>query len=153
MEVDPNPNPNPNPSPSPNQAAFYEPLIASGLGAGFAPGTGYGSDKKESSFAVGLKNVSAEAVAEVEAAIDATLRRLAHEGFPRAQVDAVVHQIELDEREVSPSFGVGVGISCMSSWLHGGSPLRPLCTAEMAILALALALPLPLALTLALTQP
>ena len=39
----------------------------------------------------------------MEAAIDATLRRLAHEGFPRAQVDAVVHQIELDEREVSPS--------------------------------------------------
>ena len=68
----------------------------------------------------------------MEAAIDATLRRLAHEGFPRAQVDAVVHQIELDEREVSPSFGVGVGISCMSSWLHGGSPLRPLRTAEMA---------------------
>ena len=80
---------NSNPNPNPSQAAFYEPLIASGLGAGFAPGTGYGSDKKESSFAVGLKNVSAEAVAEVEAAIDATLRRLAREGFPRAQVDAV----------------------------------------------------------------
>ena len=114
------------------QAAFYEPLIATGLGSGFAPGTGYGSDKKESSFAVGLKNVSAEATAEVEAAIDGTLRRLARDGFPRAHVDAVVHQIELDEREVSPSFGLGVGVSCMSSWLHGGDALRPLRTAEMA---------------------
>ena len=60
----------------------------------------------------------------MEAAIDTTLRRLARDGFPRAQVEAVVHQIELDDREVSPSFGIGVGISCMSSWLHGGSPGR-----------------------------
>ena len=114
------------------QAAFYEPLIASGLGSGFAPGTGYGSDKKESSFAVGLKNVTAEAAAEVEATIDTTLRRLSRDGFPRAHVDSIVHQIELDDREVSPSFGIGVGISCMSSWLHGGDALRPLRTAEMA---------------------
>ena len=34
-------------------------LYTDGLGAGFAPGTGYGSDKKETAFAVGLKRLDA----------------------------------------------------------------------------------------------
>ena len=43
-----------------------------------------------------------------------------------------MNQIELDAREVSPTFGLGVGIQCMGLWLHGGDPLRPLRYAELA---------------------
>ena len=66
----------------------------------------------------------------MEAAIDATLRRLAREGFPRAQVDAVVHQIELDEREVSPSpnpnpLTLTLTLTRWSSgWTREGRPTR-----------------------------
>ena len=56
-------------------------------------GSGYDSSKRESSFAVGLKNVAEHDVAEVEARVHATMATLALDGFPREHVDAVVHQV------------------------------------------------------------
>ena len=39
--------------------------VASGIGTGLAPGTGYGAARNEASFAVGLKHVSEESIKEV----------------------------------------------------------------------------------------
>ena len=48
------------------QAYFHESLLESGLGSGFAPGTGYSGSRRETSFAVGLKSVADADVEEVE---------------------------------------------------------------------------------------
>ena len=77
------------------QAYFHETLLESGLGSGFAPGTGYSSSRRETSFAVGLKGVAEADVPEVEAKIQGTLETIAKEGFPKERVDAVMHQVEL----------------------------------------------------------
>ena len=113
-------------------AAFHAPLLASGLGAGFAPGTGYGGSRRETSFAVGLRNVAPADVPEVESRIHATFAKIADEGFPAERVAAVTHQVELGAREVSTSFGLGVGLSAVGTWIHGGDPLRPLRAPELA---------------------
>lgn len=39
--------------------------VASGIGTGLAPGTGYGAAWNEASFGVGLKHVSEESIQEV----------------------------------------------------------------------------------------
>ena len=64
------------------QAYFHETLLESGLGSGFAPGTGYSSSRRETSFAVGLKGVADADVAAVEKAIGDTLRKIADEVSP-----------------------------------------------------------------------
>jgi Zn-dependent M16 (insulinase) family peptidase len=114
------------------QAYFHESLLESGLGSGFAPGTGYSSTRRETSFAVGLKGVAAEDVPEVERRIDATLAAIAKEGFPRERVEAVMHQVELGAARVTTSFGLGVAFGAMGTWVHGGDGLRPLRTPRMA---------------------
>ena len=114
------------------QAYFHETLLESGLGSGFAPGTGYSSSRRETSFAVGLKGVADADVAAVEKAIGDTLRKIADEGFPRDRVEAVMHQVELGAARVSTNFGLGVAFGAMGTWVHGGDGLRPLRTPQMA---------------------
>jgi hypothetical protein len=114
------------------QASFYAPLLESKLGSGFSPGTGYASSRRETSFSVGLKGVAAEDVEKVEAAILATVDKVASEGFPRERVSAVLHQLELSAARVSSNFGIQTGMAVMSTWVHGGDALRPLRTAENA---------------------
>ena len=114
------------------QAYFHESLLESNLGSGFAPGTGYSSSRRETSFAVGLKGVAKEDVPEVERRIDETLKKIAKDGFPRDRVDAVMHQVELGAARVTTSFGIGVAFGAMGTWVHGGDGLRPLRTPQMA---------------------
>ena len=114
------------------QAYFHESLLESGLGSGFAPGTGYASSRRETSFAVGLKGVAKEDVPEVEKRIDETFRLIAKEGFPRERVEAVMHQVELGAARVTTNFGLGVAFGAMGTWVHGGDGLRPLRTPQMA---------------------
>lgn len=114
------------------QAYFHESLLESGLGSGFAPGTGYSSSRRETSFAVGLKGVADADVEEVEKRVADTLKKVALEGFPRDRVDAVMHQVELGAARVSTSFGLGVAFGAMGTWVHGGDGLRSLRTPAMA---------------------
>lgn len=114
------------------QAYFHESLLESGLGSGFAPGTGYSSSRRETSFAVGMKGVAADDVPEVEKRIEETIAKITEEGFPRDRVDAVMHQVELGAARVSTNFGLGVAFGAMGTWVHGGDGLRPLRTPQMA---------------------
>ena len=114
------------------QATFYAPLLESKLGSGFAPGTGYASSRRETSFSVGLKGVADDDIAKVEEVILATVDEVAREGFPRERVNATLHQLELGAARVSSSFGIQTGMAVMSTWVHGGDALRPLRTAENA---------------------
>ena len=114
------------------QAYFHESLLESGLGSGFAPGTGYSGSRRETSFAVGLKSVAEEDVEEVEKRVADTLEKIAKQGFPRDRVDAVMHQVELGAARVSTNFGLGVAFGAMGTWVHGGDGLRPLRTPAMA---------------------
>eukprot|EP00227_Mantoniella_beaufortii_P012098 CAMPEP_0197588272 /NCGR_PEP_ID=MMETSP1326-20131121/9609_1 /TAXON_ID=1155430 /ORGANISM="Genus nov. species nov., Strain RCC2288" /LENGTH=1128 /DNA_ID=CAMNT_0043153083 /DNA_START=236 /DNA_END=3622 /DNA_ORIENTATION=- len=114
------------------QAYFHESLLESGLGSGFAPGTGYSGSRRETSFAVGLKGVADADVDEVEKRIADTLAKIGVEGFPRERVEAVMHQVELSAARTTTSFGLGVAFGAMGTWVHGGDGLRSLRTPMLA---------------------
>jgi len=105
-------------------APLYRALVEK-FGAPFAAGTGYGAQRREASFAVGLKGIAESDADAVEAAVLETFDRLVTEGFEEERVDAVVHQIELSSRRVSTNFGLGMAFSIMPYWLHGGDPVSP----------------------------
>ena len=114
------------------QAYFHEALLESGLGQGFAPGTGYSSTRRETSFAVGVKGVKEADAEKAEAEIERVLAAIARDGFPRDRVDAVMHQVELSAARVTTNFGLGVAFGAMGTWVHGGDALRSLRTPRMA---------------------
>jgi len=107
-------------------APFYQSLIESQLGAAFAPGTGYSGQRREGSFAIGVKGARSDDVASIEAAIEATFEKVADEGFRADLLEATMHQIELSQRSVSPSFGLSTGFGALLSWMHNGDPLTSL---------------------------
>jgi len=114
------------------QSYFYEALLEPGLGSGFAPGTGYGGSRRETSFAVGLKDVAEADLKKVETTILEVLERISREGFPRDRVEAVMHQVELDAAVVTTQFGLYAGFGAFSTWVHDGDSLRSLRTPELA---------------------
>ena len=114
------------------QSYFYEALLEPRLGSGFAPGTGYGGSRRETSFAVGLKDVAEDDLKKVETIIMEVLERISREGFPRDRVEAVMHQVELDAAVVSTQFGLNAGFGAFSTWVHDGDSLRSLRTPELA---------------------
>jgi len=48
------------------------------------------------------------------------------EGFTEERINAVLHQIEIDQRHVVSNFGLNLSASIMHSWIHGGSPFETL---------------------------
>ena len=114
------------------QSYLYEALLEPGLGSGFAPGTGYGGSRRETSFAVGLKDVADADMDKIEKTILDVLERISREGFPRERVEAVMHQLELDSAVVTTQFGLYTGFGAFSTWVHDGDSLRALRTPELA---------------------
>jgi Zn-dependent M16 (insulinase) family peptidase len=67
------------------QSYLYEALLEPGLGSGFAPGTGYGGSRRETSFAVGLKDVADADMDKIEKTILDVLERISRRVPARAR--------------------------------------------------------------------
>lgn len=104
-------------------------LIDSGLGSALNDLTGFLAYAKQSVFGAGLKDVKEEDATKVEAVILETLTRLADEGLDTEQVDAAIHRLELERREVSNSgspYGLRLFDRFEAAYVHGGDPYRAL---------------------------
>ena len=104
-------------------------LIDSGLGSALNDLSGYLAYAKQSVFAAGLKDVKEEDAEKVEQLILDTLVRLAEEGLDPEQVDAAIHRLELERREVSNSgspYGLRLFDRFEAAYVHGGDPYRAL---------------------------
>ena len=104
-------------------------LIDSGLGSALNDLTGFLAYAKQAVFAAGLKDVKEEDATKVESVILQTLTRLAEEGLGTEQVDAAIHRLELERREVSNSgspYGLRLFDRFEAAYLHGGDPYRAL---------------------------
>lgn len=104
-------------------------LIDSGLGSALNDLSGFLAYAKQSVFGAGLKDVKEEDVAKVEALILHTLTRLAQVGLDTEQVDAAIHRLELERREVSNSgspYGLRLFDRFEAAYVHGGDPYRAL---------------------------
>lgn len=104
-------------------------LETSELGNAPSPLCGLSDSSREMFFAAGLEGSNPEHAAAVEQLILGTLRRVAEEGVPQEQVEAMLHQLELSQREVSGDgfpYGLQLMVHALAPALHGADPVAVL---------------------------
>jgi len=100
-------------------------LLESKIGEALADGTGFHTTFREAVFAAGLKGVKPEDAEAIEGLILDTLRELVRGGVDRGLVDAAIHRMELESREVSNQgfpYALKVFFQMAEPYLHGGDP-------------------------------
>jgi hypothetical protein len=87
---------------------------------------GLDDNTREASFMCGLEGSNPEQAEAVEALILQVLEKVARDGVPQAQVDAVLHQVELHQREITGDhfpYGLQLLTNALSPMIHGGDPV------------------------------
>ncbi|MGQ0678306.1 MAG: insulinase family protein [Actinomycetota bacterium] len=104
-------------------------LVDSQLGSALNDLTGYMVYAKDGMFGAGLKDVREENFEKVEQLILETLRTVAERGIDPEQVEAAIHRLELERREVSNAgspYAFKLFDRMEAAYLHGGDPNRSL---------------------------
>ena len=104
-------------------------LETSALGTAPSSLCGLEDGHREMIFTCGLEGSEPERAQDFEALVLGTLNRIAEEGVPREQAEAVLHQFELRRREVGGDgfpYGLQLLISCLPTALHRGDALAML---------------------------
>lgn len=102
-------------------------LMDSQLGTALSDGTGFDAENRDTMFAVGLKDVNADAAEKVEQIVFGVLERLVADGIDTELVESAIHQIEFHRKEVTNTpypYGIKLLVGVSASWLHGGDPQR-----------------------------
>jgi len=101
-------------------------LEQSDLGTSPSPMCGLEDSNLEMVFACGLEGSEPEKTPATEKLILDTLTRVAEEGVPQAEVDAVLHQLEMSQREIRGDgmpFGLQLVLSGLSAAMQRGDTL------------------------------
>ncbi|RMF19107.1 MAG: peptidase M16 [Gammaproteobacteria bacterium] len=104
-------------------------LETTDLGDAPSPLCGYEDGQRETLFACGLEGARAEDSARIESLILDELRRIAEEGVPQEKVEAVLHQLELSQREITGDgypFGLHLILAALPYAVHGADPAQAL---------------------------
>jgi len=104
-------------------------LENSDLGRAPSPLCGLEDSNKEMSFMCGLEGVKRDDAAKVEALILTTLADIAKNGVPQESVDAMLHQLELSQREIgggSYPYGLQLILAGLSTAVHDGDVIAQL---------------------------
>ncbi len=102
-------------------------LETSDLGSSPSPMCGLEDSNREMSFMAGLEGCSADSAQSVEKLILDTLQDVVKTGIPRDQVEAALHQLELQQREISGDsypFGLQLILASLSTAMHRGDPIK-----------------------------
>lgn len=100
-------------------------LIDSGLGDALDEFSGFQTDYREAVFAAGLTGAAEGDATKIENLILRTLEGLVKDGVDAAQVDAAIHQIEIETREISDRpypYAIKVVYEIAPAVTHGGDP-------------------------------
>lgn len=104
-------------------------LETSELGAAPSPLCGLEDSNREMSFMCGMEGTDSEHAAAIETLITDVLEQVAAEGVPLEDVEAVLHQLELSQREVggdSYPYGLQLILASLSTAVHRGDPIAVL---------------------------
>ncbi|MBI3188953.1 MAG: insulinase family protein, partial [Gammaproteobacteria bacterium] len=104
-------------------------LETSDLGAAPSPLCGLEDSNREMCFTCGLEGSSPEHAAAVEKLILDVLTDVADNGVPQQQVEAVLHQLELSQREIGGDgypYGLQLILGGLTAAIHGGDPVAVL---------------------------
>jgi len=92
-----------------------------------SPLTGLEESHREMSFLCGIEGVTGDAADAFETAVLQVITEVAEHGIPLAQLQAVLHQIEMSQREVGGDgmpYGLQLIFSCLSAAIHRGDPVE-----------------------------
>ena len=96
-----------------------------------SPLCGFEESNKEMAFVVGVQGSEPEHAQAVEEMILTELQRIADEGVEQSQVEAMLHQLELSQREVGGDgypYGLQLILHSLAGALHDGDPIALLDT-------------------------
>lgn len=102
-------------------------LETSPLGQSPSPMCGLEDSNREMSFMAGLEGCAEDCTEAVESLVLDTLQEIVENGVDQEQVDAALHQLELNQREISGDsypYGLQLILSCLSTALHRGDAIR-----------------------------
>lgn len=102
-------------------------LEAFPLAESVSPLTGLEESHREMSFLCGIEGVTGDAAEAFETAVLQVIAEVADDGIPLDQLNAVLHQIELSQREVGGDgmpYGLQLIFSCLSAAIHRGDPVE-----------------------------
>ncbi len=101
-------------------------LIDSSLGSALSDATGFDSENRDTLFACGLKDITADAIPKVEKIIFDTLRKLVRQGIDPSMTESAIHQIEFYRKEITNTpypFGIKLLLDISSALIHEGDPV------------------------------
>lgn len=110
---------------------MFKALLKPNYGSEYAPGTGYYSGFKDSTFVVGLQHMKDDELDLVKNTIQNTIEEVYSKGFDLSRIDAVVHQVELESKRVNPKFGLQLGFRAANSFVLGSDVFLPLRLPEL----------------------
>lgn len=99
------------------------------LGANPSPMCGLEDSNREMMFVCGLEGSEPEQAAAFEQLVIDTLEQVAEQGVPTADVEAMLHQLELSQREVTGDgmpYGMHLIFTVIGAATHGGSVMDSL---------------------------
>jgi len=97
------------------------------LGTAPSPLCGFSDSSRESAFVCGLEGSNPEQAEAVEKLIFQVLNDVAEKGVPLEIVESVLHQIELQQREITGDgfpYGLRLVVNALSPMIHGGDPIE-----------------------------
>ncbi len=104
-------------------------LETTSLGSAPSPVSGLEDSNLEMSFLCGLEGSSPEHAQAVEDLVFSVLREVAEKGIAPERVEAVVHQLELSQREIGGDghpYGLQLILDALAPAIHGGDPIAQL---------------------------
>lgn len=104
-------------------------LETCGLGDAPSPLCGLEDSNRELSFMCGLENTSPEHVATLEKRVFDVLETVARDGVPQERLEALLHQLELSQREIGGDgypYGLQLILSSLPPAIHRGDAIAAL---------------------------
>ncbi len=101
-------------------------LETSDLGSSPSPLCGLDDSQKEMCFVCGIEGSEPEKAVELENLVLEVLRDVADNGVPQDQVEASLHQLELQQREIGGDgypYGLQLILTSLTSATHRGDPI------------------------------
>ncbi len=102
-------------------------LETTDLGHAPSPMCGLEDSNREMTFVCGIEGSEPEKHKELEALIESTLLRVVDEGVSEERLEAILHQLELHQREISGDqfpYGLQLIMSAIAPMVHGGDPVE-----------------------------
>jgi Zn-dependent M16 (insulinase) family peptidase len=102
-------------------------LETTDIGHAPSPMCGLEDSNREMTFVCGIEGSEPEKVQELETLIESTLQRVADEGVSEERLEAILHQLELHQREIAGDqfpYGLQLIMSAIAPMVHGGDPVE-----------------------------